>query len=351
MVDQPTAVRSGEVLDSQILAAYLSDQLNQPLSEISIEQFPGGYSNLTYLIKTNSEEYVLRKPPIGANIKSAHDMGREFSVLQSLRAAGYVKGPEAIHICLDENILGSKFYLMKRVSGVILRNKVPVGMHISPETFSKLSKATIDGLVELHQLDVTSTALGQLGKLDGYVERQVKGWIQRYENSKTDLIESMDEIAHWIKINIPEKSKTAFIHNDYKYDNLVLDENDLTKIKAVLDWEMSTVGDPLMDLGTTLAYWAEPTDSEALKPFSLTWMPGNMKRKEAFDYYQEKSCTSIRDFIFYYAFGAFKIGVICQQIYYRYKQGITKDPRFASLFHVIKACGENGRNAIEKLKI
>lgn len=351
MIDQPTTVRSGEVLDTKKIAAYLSEQLNQPIREISIEQFPGGYSNLTYLIKTNREEYVLRKPPIGANIKSAHDMGREFTVLQSLRASGYMKSPEAVHLCNDENVLGSIFYLMKRAKGVILRSKVPQGLHISPEAFNKLSQATIDGLVELHQLDITSTALGQLGKPEGYVDRQVKGWIQRFENSKTDSIESMEMIAGWLINNIPAKSTAAFIHNDYKYDNLVLDENDITKIKAVLDWEMSTIGDPLMDLGTTLAYWGEPTDPDALKPFSLTWMPGNMSRKEALNYYKEKSCTAIPDFTFYYAFGTFKIGVICQQIYHRYKQGITKDPRFASLIHVINACGENGRRAMEKLKI
>lgn len=351
MTDQPVIVRPGEELDTGKLSAYLRDVLQQPIQKINISQFPGGYSNLTYLIETDQQELILRRPPVGANIKSAHDMGREFSVLMLLNKAGYSKVPGIVSLCEDDSIIGSKFYLMKRVRGVILRNKIPSGSSIPPDTFRKLSVAALDGLIELHQLNIETTALNQLGKPEGYVRRQVEGWINRHENSKTDLIESMNEVSQWLKDNMPAQSTTAFIHNDYKYDNLVLDENDLTKIKAVLDWEMATVGDPLMDLGTSLAYWAEPTDHDALKPFSLTWQPGNLTRAEALQYYQEKTQKEIQGFIFYYAFGCFKIGVICQQIYYRYKQGLTKDPRFASLIQVIKACGENGRRAIERFKI
>jgi aminoglycoside phosphotransferase (APT) family kinase protein len=161
----------------------------------------------------------------------------------------------------------------------------------------------------------------------------------------------MNEVAAWMQKNIPTTSRTSFIHNDFKYDNLVLNPNDLTDIIAILDWEMATVGDPLMDLGTTLAYWAEGIDPDALKPFNLTWMPGNFTRKEVVAYYQQQSGASIDNIVFYYAFGAFKVGVICQQIYHRFKQGFTKDPRFASLIYVIHACGENARRAIEKNSI
>jgi aminoglycoside phosphotransferase (APT) family kinase protein len=351
MTDQPTTVRAGEEIDSGKLRVYLSETLHQSFQSISITQFPGGFSNLTYLIKAGTNEFVLRKPPIGANIKSAHDMSREFRVLTLLRQAGYSKVPEVVHLCEDESIIGQKFYIMKRVNGVILRNRIPKDLTISPDTFLELSKSTIDGLVDLHNLNLQSNGLDQLGKTEGYVKRQVDGWIQRYENSKTDTIDSMDQVSEWLKKNLPIQEFPAFIHNDYKYDNLVLDENDLTNIKAVLDWEMATVGDPWMDLGTTLAYWAEPTDSDALKPFSLTWIPGNMSRSEALRYYQEKSGRQVENFIFYYAFGAFKIGVICQQIYYRFKKGLTQDPRFGSLIHVIRACGENARRAIDTFKI
>jgi aminoglycoside phosphotransferase (APT) family kinase protein len=350
MIDQPAQTRAGEELDKVALASYLQNYL-RIAQEISIQQFPSGYSNLTYLIQTGSDEFVLRRPPVGANIKSAHDMVREFKLLVSLRKAGYQKSPEPILVCEDESIIGAKFYLMRRVKGTILRNRVPKELKMGPAAFQALSKSAIDQLVHLHQLDLSSSGLDQLGKPEGYAQRQVEGWTKRYENSKTDEIASLNETAEWLKNNIPVSSSVAFIHNDFKYDNLVLDSIDLTKVLAVLDWEMATIGDPLMDLGTTLAYWAEATDSDALKPFNLTWLPGNLTRQEVLNYYQGKSGKSIDNIIFYYVFGSFKVAVICQQIYFRYKKGITQDPRFASLIHVIKACGENARRAITNLKI
>lgn len=351
MLDQPTQTRAGEELDIQKLQDYLRDKVEGFDKEISINQFPGGYSNLTYFIQAGDHEYVLRRPPFGANIKSAHDMEREFMVLTKLHEAGFTKVPDAVHLCVDESVMGAKFYLMTRVKGVILRNRLPKGISVSEETFRSLSKATIDQLVKLHQIDIHISGLDVLGKPDGYVQRQVEGWTKRYINSQTDDIASMNEVAVWLQKNIPSTTKPSFIQNDFKYDNLVLNPNDLTDIIAILDWEMATVGDPLMDLGTTLAYWAEASDPDALKPFNLTWMPGNFTRNEVVEYYQQQSGTPIDNIIFYYAFGAFKVGVICQQIYHRYKQGLTKDPRFASLIYVINACGENARRAIEKGKI
>jgi aminoglycoside phosphotransferase (APT) family kinase protein len=351
MLDQPTITREGEELDQQKLQEYLRDKVPGFDKEITIKQFPGGYSNLTYFIQAGDHEYVLRRPPFGANIKSAHDMEREFTVLTKLREAGFSKVPDAVHLCVDENVMGVKFYLMKRVKGVILRNRLPKDLTVSEASFRTLSKATIDQLVKLHQIDIHSSGLDSLGKPEGYVQRQVEGWTKRYVNAQTDDITSMDEVAAWMQKNIPTASRTSFIHNDFKYDNLVLNPNDLTHIISILDWEMATVGDPLMDLGTALAYWAEANDPDYLKPFNLTWMPGNFTRSEVVNYYQQQTGAPITNIVFYYAFGAFKVGVICQQIYYRYKQGLTKDPRFASLIHVIKACGENARKAIETGKI
>lgn len=348
MLDQPTPTRAGEELDIQKLQDYLRGKVPGFDKEIVIKQFPGGYSNLTYFVQAGEYEYVLRRPPFGANIKSAHDMEREFTVLTKLHAAGFTKVPDTVHICADEQLMGAKFYLMKRVKGVILRNRLPKDISVSEDTFRSLSKATIKQLVKLHQIDIHAAGLDALGKPEGYVQRQVEGWTKRYINSQTDDIASMNEVAQWMPKNIPTTLRTSFIHNDFKYDNLVLNPNDLTDIIAILDWEMATVGDPLMDLGTTLAYWAEASDPDALKPFNLTWMPGNFTRKEVVEHYQQQSGTPIDNMVFYYAFGAFKVGVICQQIYYRYKQGLTKDPRFASLIYVIKACGENARRAIEK---
>lgn len=351
MLDQPTNTRAGEELDQQKLQDYLRDKVEGFDKEIFIRQFPGGYSNLTYFIQAGEHEYVLRRPPFGANIKSAHDMEREFSVITKLHNAGFTKVPEAVHLCMDESVMGVKFYLMKRVKGVILRNRLPKDIVMNEDAFRALSKATIDQLVKLHQIDIHASGLDSLGKPEGYVQRQVEGWTKRYINSQTDDITSMNEVAAWMQKNIPTTSRASFIHNDFKYDNLVLNPDDLTDIIAILDWEMATVGDPLMDLGTTLAYWAEENDSEALRPFNLTWMSGNFTRKEVVDYYQQQSGVTTNNMVFYYAFGAFKVGVICQQIYFRYKQGLTKDPRFASLIYVIKACGENARKAIERNEI
>jgi aminoglycoside phosphotransferase (APT) family kinase protein len=351
MLDQPIDTRAGEELDQQKLQDYLRDKVPGFGKDITIRQFPGGYSNLTYFIQAGDHEYVLRRPPFGANIKSAHDMEREFTVLTKLSQAGFTKVPDAVHLCVDESVMGVKFYLMKRVRGVILRNKLSKDFSVSQETFRALSKAAVEQLVKLHQIDIHSSGLDALGKPEGYVQRQVEGWIKRYTNSQTDDIASMNEVAEWMQRNIPTSSQASFIHNDFKYDNLVLNPNDLTDIVAILDWEMATVGDPLMDLGTTLAYWAEGSDSDALKPFNLTWMPGNFTRQEVVQHYQLKTGWPVDNIVFYFVFGAFKVGVICQQIYYRYKQGFTKDPRFASLIYVIKACGENARRAIERNKI
>jgi aminoglycoside phosphotransferase (APT) family kinase protein len=351
MLDQPTQTRAGEELDPAKLKAYLRGKAPGFEGEISIAQFPGGYSNLTYFIQAGAHAYVLRRPPFGVNIKSAHDMAREFTVLTKLREVGFSKVPETVHLCEDETVMGATFYLMKRVTGLILRNKLPKGLAMREEDFRTLSKATIEQLATLHRLDVNISGLMAMGKPEGYVQRQVEGWTERYFRAQTDDIESLKEVAEWMPKNLPASSRVAFIHNDFKYDNLVLNPDNPFDILAILDWEMATVGDPLMDLGTTLAYWAEAKDPDVLKPFNLTWMPGNFTRSEVVEYYSEQSGHAIDNMVFYYVFGAFKVAVICQQIYYRFRQGLTHDPRFASLIHVIRACGENAHRAIMENKI
>jgi aminoglycoside phosphotransferase (APT) family kinase protein len=348
-IDQAIKIRKGEELDKLKLAAYLKTVLSNFKENIEIKQFPGGFSNLTYLINNGHEEYVLRKPPFGANIKSAHDMGREFKVL-SLLAPVYDKIPKPIVFCEDKSIIGSSFFLMERVKGVILRNQIPKGLNLTSNHFKKLSEQTIENLVDLHNLELNKTNLITLGKPEGYVKRQVEGWIKRYFKAETDQIKSMNFVSEWMQSNIPLKTTTSFIHNDYKYDNLVLDENSL-EIKAVLDWEMATVGDPLMDLGTTLAYWVENSEHPALKQFNLTWQKGNLTRQEVIEKYATLRNIKIESVLFYYVFGCFKLGVIAQQIYARYKNGFTKDERFAGLIYVVKACGKNAENAINYNRI
>src|SRR5579872_210619 len=264
--DTPAPVRPGEELDRSRLAGYLAQQLGLSDSSVEIEQFPQGFSNLTYLVRAGDKEYVLRRPPFGNQVKSAHDMGREYHVLSKLSPV-YPLAPKPALYCTDEAILGSPFYLMERRRGVILRRKLPAGFRPDAETFRRLGVSFIDNLARLHAIDYRAAGLSDLGKPEGYVERQVNGWIARYEKAKTDGFAAMDEVARWLCERRPADSGAALIHNDYKYDNVVLDADDLTRIVAVLDWEMCTLGDPLMDLGSTLAYWIQADDYEGLRQF------------------------------------------------------------------------------------
>lgn len=348
--DKAVAAREGEAPDIEKLKNYLSSQLPGFVGELDIEQFPGGYSNLTFLLKASGKEYVLRRPPVGANIKSAHDMSREFKVLTALKPV-YKSIPAPVLFCDDASIIGSPFYIMKRVKGIILRNRIPKGMDITPAIMKSISESTVDNLAELHSIDLENTGLIQMGKPEGYIRRQVDGWIKRYFAAETNSILNMNKTAEWMQNNLPADGTAAFIHNDYKYDNLVLDPENLSNIIAVLDWEMATVGDPMMDLGTSLAYWGEADDSDVLKPFNLTWLSGNLTREEVVQRYSVRKKISVPNMLFYYVFGSFKIAVIVQQIYARYKKGFSKDERFAGLIHVVNACAANAQKAIQYKRI
>ncbi len=342
-------IRRGEEIDKEKLEKHLQEH-GIVRGSIHVEQFPNGFSNLTYLIRSSEGEFVLRRPPIGAKIKSAHDMTREYQVLSLLHPV-FELAPQPIHCCEDTSVIGAPFFMMKRVKGIILRSSPPKNMSLSPALMHAISTQAVDLLAQLHSLDINATQLVSLGKPEGYAQRQVSGWIKRYENSQTDQLPSMAELSDWLGKHIPADNPATMVHNDYKYDNLVLSLNDHSKVTAILDWEMATVGDPMMDLGTTLAYWSEIADSAALKPFGLTWMPGNLKRAEVIDRYEQQTGKAVNNIVFYFAFASFKLGVICQQIYARYKKGSTTDARFASLIGVVNACGQNGIKAIEKDRI
>jgi aminoglycoside phosphotransferase (APT) family kinase protein len=240
---------------------------------------------------------------------------------------------------------------MEKLEGIILRNKIPEGLELGPARMRAISEAAVDNLANLHAIDIVQSGLIALGKPEGYVQRQVEGWIGRYEKSKTDALPDMDFAAQWMMEHMPPDNAPAFIHNDYKYDNLVLDPDQPEHIIGVLDWEMATVGDPLMDLGTTLAYWAEETDGPVLKPFNLTWLPGNLTRAEVVARYAQRRGMAEPDMLFYFVFGSYKIAVIVQQIYARYRKNLTSDPRFAQLHHVVKACAGNAAMAIRNNRI
>ena len=370
ILDQPSAVRMGEELEIAALEGYLLANLPDASTPLIIEQFPRGFSNLTYLLRLGEQELVLRRPPFGANIKSAHDMGREYRILNALHPV-YPKAPKPLLYCEDEAILGAPFYVMERVQGVILRTHIPNDLTIAPVQMRQLSEGLIDTLAELHAVDYQSAGLGDLGRPAGYVSRQVSGWIKRYANARTDDLPEIEEAARWLTEKlptIPDDGATAtLIHNDFKYDNVIITP-DITNpqmltqnsqssignsqlIRAVLDWEMATIGDPLMDLGTTLGYWAEADDLAELRNFGITITPGNLARREIVERYAAKSGRDVSAILFYYVFGLFKIGVIIQQIYYRYRQGYTKDERFATLDRLVAACGKSAIRAIESRTI
>jgi aminoglycoside phosphotransferase (APT) family kinase protein len=347
-VDSTRPVRAGEELNASSLALWLRERIDGVEGPVEIEQFPGGHSNLTYLLRFGDRELVLRRPPFGSKVKTAHDMGREHRILSRLHAV-YPKAPRALLHCDDPEVVGAPFYIMERVRGVILRHqKAPKGMELSPETMRALSEAAVDGLADLHAVDYDAAGLGDLGRPEGYVARQVKGWSERWRNARTDDVPDVDRAAAWLAANQPPERGAALIHNDYKYDNLVLHPEDLSRIVAVLDWEMATIGDPLMDLGTSLGYWMDPDDSpeRLLLPAGPTTLAGNLNRAEVVERYAARSGRDVSDILFYYVFGLFKIAVIAQQIYYRYHQGLTRDERFAAMIDAVKILGATASKAL-----
>ena len=280
-------------------------------------------------------------------------MSREYRILSHLYPV-YNKVPRPLLFCDDEAIIGAPFYVMERVNGVILRAQPPRGIDLSPELMRGLSETFIENLAEIHAFDYEAAGLGDLGSPQGYVKRQVEGWTKRYYNARTDDVPAIEQLADWLVQRLPpDSARAALIHNDYKYDNIVLSPEDLTRVVAVLDWEMATIGDPLMDFGTSLGYWVEKTDPEEWQRygFGLTSLAGSFTRAELLDHYVKRSGRRIDDPVFYFAYGLLKIAVIVQQIYFRYQKGLTRDPRFAQLGELVKACGNLAQRAIELKRI
>jgi aminoglycoside phosphotransferase (APT) family kinase protein len=335
--DQTTAVRPGEEIDVARLEPFLRAHFPGETDALVVRQFPSGHSNLTYSLRIGLREMVLRRPPFGSKVKTAHDMGREYRVLSKLHDH-YAPAPRVLLFCNDLSVLGAPFYLMEPIHGVILRRDVPAGLDFSPEVVQRVSESFLDNLALLHSLDYNAVGLADLGKPQGYLERQVRGWIERYYGSKTHDIPEVETISTWIQENMPASSAAALIHNDYKYDNVVLDPSDLTRIIGVLDWEMCTIGDPLTDLGSALAYWVDASDPPEI--LETRWGPttcsGSLTRRELVQRYSQKTGRDVSEMAFYLVFARFKIAVIVQQIYYRYHQGLTRDGRFATMPERIK---------------
>ncbi|HEU4413707.1 MAG TPA: phosphotransferase family protein [Candidatus Angelobacter sp.] len=343
--DSSRPVRAGEELDLARLEPYLRDHFPDLGGTLVVKQFPSGHSNLTYSVTLGGKEMVLRRPPFGSKVKSAHDMGREYSVLTRLHSA--YPTPKPLLHCTDESILGAPFYVMERVRGVILRRNLPPELDLKPETARRLSESFIDNLAALHNLNYTALGLADLGKPHGYLERQVRGWSERYQGSKTHELPEVEPLSKWLREHMPPEGAGTLIHNDYKFDNMVLDAGDITRVKAVLDWEMCTLGDPLTDLGTALAYWVDPGDSRDMQTvrWGPTLIPGMLSRAQLAERYAKQTGRDLSHIVFYYAFAMFKVGVIIQQIYYRYFHGMTKDERFAFLGEVAHTLMKVGLDA------
>ncbi len=342
-MEKTVSLSDKEVFDITGLNQLLQTVMPNATPIQSITRFPGGYSNLTYNIQTDNQYYVMRMAPPGANIKSAHDMEREYKVLQFLKPH-FRQVPQTILYSTDISITGASFYIMEQLNGIILRAYNAPKMNLNPIQFEHCAKKLIDTLVQLHAIDIYATGLIDLGKPEGYVNRQVAGWIKRYYAAETDTIESMNSVAAWLEQYQPKAQAPTLLHNDFKYDNIVFNK-DFTKVIGVLDWEMATVGDPLMDLGAMLAYWFEDNEEPIFKQYNCTWLPGNLKRSEIISMYASLTNRDVSDIHFYYAFGLFKNAVIAQQIYHRYKQGFSTDERFGALLPLIELLGTKALKA------
>jgi aminoglycoside phosphotransferase (APT) family kinase protein len=347
-LDTATDVRPGEELDLERLAPFLRERIGGLEGEPELRQFPSGYSNLTYLLRFGERELVLRRPPFGRTPKSGHDMHREYGVLRALRPA-FPYCPEALVESDDLSILGAPFYVMERLSGIIVRHDLPPGLELGPEGVRALFDRVVEVHAELHAVDWRAAGLEGFGRPEGYVPRQIAGWSERYRQARTPDVPDFADVIGWLERHLPlESGRAAVIHNDFRLDNLVLDPADPLRVIGVLDWEMATIGDPLMDLGASLAYWVERDDPPALQALRLmpTHLAGAPTRAEVVAHYARCSGLDPGPFAFYLCYGIFRLAGITQQIYYRSFHGQTGDARFRRLGLVVGALEQAARRVI-----
>ena len=347
-LDQPRAVRDEDALDLPRVDAFLKQHIAGLDGTPTIAQFPGGASNLTYLISYGERELVLRRPPAGAKAKSAHDMLREAQVMAALKPH-YPYVPAILATCDDASVIGHDFYVMERLRGSILRRELPPELGLDAEGVRQLCLGFIDRLVELHRVDASLPELQHIGKGGGYIARQVAGWSDRWQKSLTEDTDACADVVAWLAAKQPaHDNASCVIHNDYRFDNMVLDPEHPLDIIGVLDWEMATVGDPLMDLGGSLAYWVQADDDATFQSFRLqpTHVPGMLTRREVIDYYGQRSGLHVDNFDFYEVFGLFRLMVIIQQIYRRFALGQTSNPQFAGFGQAARYMGGRCRRII-----
>jgi aminoglycoside phosphotransferase (APT) family kinase protein len=297
---------------------------------LEVEQFPAGHSNLTFLLRSGSWEAVLRRPPLGPVAPRAHDMAREFHILERLHPS-FPLAPEPYVLCEDAAVIGAPFYVMERRRGLVLDQDLPADWIADPTLHRSIAESLVQVLVDLHGVDWRAAGLGEIGRPDGYMQRQVSGWIERYGRARTDDVPEFELLAAWLSARLPESPPATVVHNDYKLNNVLLDLDDPRRLTAVLDWEMATVGDPLSDVASLLVYWTAPDEVELMGGLrSVTAEPGFPGRAEIKELYARRSGRDLSCLDFYVAFAYFKLGVILQQIYARWHAGQTHDDRFSS---------------------
>lgn len=342
-------VRSSERLDVDKLHAFLESYFTElPQGKLEIAQFSAGHSNLTYCLKIADFEAVLRRPPLGPVAKKAHDMKREFTILSALHPF-LPSVPKPYVYVEDRDIIGSDFFLMERKKGIVLDTHFPKDTEPTEELARQLSELMVDSLVALHAIPYQDTPLKDIVKPDGFLERQVYGWIERYENAKTAEHAEVAMLTEWLKNNLPSNHEATIIHYDYKLNNAMFSE-DYTEMIGLFDWEMATVGDPLADVGVAMSYWMQADDPKmllyALGEPPVTVLPGFYTRQQFIDRYAEKSGRDVSAIHYYCTFAYFKLAVICQQIYYRYVQGQTQDDRFAQMDKMVAALIQQASQSI-----
>jgi aminoglycoside phosphotransferase (APT) family kinase protein len=338
-VDTAT-VRAGEELNRAALADYLNKNLPGGASGVEVEQFPHGHSNLVYLVRTEGREYVLRRPPLGPVAPKAHDMAREYRVLHAIHPH-FPEAPRVFLLCEDPAVIGSTFFLMERRRGIVIRDSIPRELAANPDYPRLVSEAFIDCLVRLHSIDASRPGLSSLGKPDGFVERQVRGWAERWNGAKTEELPEMDGIVRWLHDFMPPSREATVVHNDYKLDNVMLRPSG-DRVEAVLDWEMTTIGDPLADLGLAICYWSWAGMT------AVTSQESWYTRDQFLERYAERTGRDLTHIRYHEVLGLFKLAVILQQIYYRFQRGQTQDERFRTFDRRVRGLIQLAASLIDK---
>ncbi|MFB7140823.1 phosphotransferase family protein [Gottfriedia sp. NPDC056225] len=325
-------VRKGEELNHIVLHKFLKENIvDLPDGELMIRQFFAGHSNLTYLLQIGEWEVVLRRPPLGPVAPKAHDMKREFRILSEIHPH-FSAAPKPILYSQNEEIVGSPFFIMERKNGEVFDSSFPPHLNVTVEDRKNISNVMVNKLVELHSIDYSKTALLEISKPENFMERQVNGWIGRYNRAKTSEIAEVDRLMSWLINNVPKKHDSSIIHYDFKLNNSMF-SSDLKEMIGLFDWEMTTIGDPLADLGVALSYWIQNEDHDLLKyglgKPPVTIQEGFFTRHQFIEAYAKRSGRDLSNINYYMAFAYFKLAVIVQQIFYRFKAGQTSDERFS----------------------